>query len=131
LHDPACDGRCGPSCIGDVESFAYATVTRHYRQGVRRNGSVPGDCVRLSDDELEEAVAFAIATVWETSLRFNGNGRMSGFVLQRLHFRLIDRERARRGAGTSTRDGAPPISIESYVPGLHDRLRERPIFVRG
>jgi hypothetical protein len=66
--------------IASVEALAAGVVAAFVR---RRHAYMP-------DDRMADAVAYLIEQAWFESQRFNGTGRLGGFVTARLRWRLVD-----------------------------------------
>jgi hypothetical protein len=66
--------------IASVEALAAGVVAAFVR---RRRAYMP-------DDRMADAVAYLIEQAWFESQRFNGTGRLGGFVTARLRWRLVD-----------------------------------------
>jgi DNA-directed RNA polymerase specialized sigma24 family protein len=115
LHAPQCRGASCCSCdpIENLEAFVRAAVLSHLGVGSkRRSGELTGD-IQLSSTDVEELICELIGVGWDASRRFNGNGRLDGYVLWILHKRTIDWLRKTFG---STRYGARP-EIVPYDEG--------------
>lgn len=72
----------------------------------------------ISDSAFEDLVDFLIGHGYEAARKYNGHGRLNGYVLSILHFRATDWTRHEFG---STRDGRRRLTFEPYDAELHDR----------
>jgi DNA-directed RNA polymerase specialized sigma24 family protein len=113
LHDPSCTGECRPACcIADVEKLARSVLSAHERGGVKRNGGLDRPGMTLTESDREDLLAYLVSTAWQLSQRFDGRGRLAGYVVQTLHRRVVDWVRVRFG---STRYPSSKI-VATLVP---------------
>jgi DNA-directed RNA polymerase specialized sigma24 family protein len=113
LHAPQCPARRGLQChcdrIDDVYAFCQALVNDHLAVGARRaNGSFTGPC-HLTRVQVDDIVQDMVSVAWAASERFNGNGRLSGWVVFKVTKGITDWRRHEFG---STRYGPRPL-VES------------------
>ena len=117
LHDPTqCD--CGPDprrCITDLEAFCRAILNDHMAIGARtKTGGYTGS-FQLSPYDLEECVGDLISEAWDAARKFDGRGRLAGWVTTNMHWRITDWKRNRYG---STRYGRAPIELTDHERDL-------------
>jgi len=80
----------------------------------------------LQKHRRDDAIAFLIANTWLEGRRFNGRGRLAGFVTARLRWRLLDWYRGRPGA-CEYDDPAEVVSIDAEPlegDSMHERLAQ-------
>jgi len=77
----------------------------------------------LQKHRRDDAIAFLIANTWLEGRRFNGRGRLAGFVTARLRWRLLDWYRGRPGA-CEFDDPAEVVSLDAE-PDEGDAMHAR------
>jgi hypothetical protein len=123
LHDPSCSGSCRPAyCIADLEALCRSVLNDHLLAGVKKGGRISGPTSPLTLSQYDDALAFLVGTGWELAQRFNGRGRLAGYVQSFLFLRIVD---WRRATGGSTRYGTPLQFVE-YDPRQHDGVHWDP-----
>jgi DNA-directed RNA polymerase specialized sigma24 family protein len=123
IHDPSCSGRCPPAyCIADLEALCRSVLNDHLGVGVKKRGRISGPTSPLTHSQYDDALGFLIGTGWELAQRFNGRGRLAGYVQSFLFMRIIDWRRRTSG---NARYGPPPQFVE-YNPWQHDSVHWDP-----
>src|SRR6266511_5646819 len=95
LHAPQCRAAgtglpCDCHPILDLEAFVGAVVAAHFGAGTKRqNGTLTGS-PWLSPEDREDVRQYLLGEAWIASRKFDGRGRLTGFVLAQLHFRATD-----------------------------------------
>jgi DNA-directed RNA polymerase specialized sigma24 family protein len=101
--------QCHCDRIDDVYAFCHALVNNHLAVGSRRaNGSFTGPC-HLTPAQVDDVVQDMAVVAWRAAERFNGHGRLSGWVTFKVAKGITDWKRSTLG---STRYGSRPL-IES------------------
>jgi DNA-directed RNA polymerase specialized sigma24 family protein len=100
------NGRLSYYDVEDVESFCRSVLTEHLATGVRKASGGSTGPSSLADHDYEDALAYLVVEAWRASVKFDGRGRFSGYLVQRLHRRIVDWKRERFG---STRYASRPV----------------------
>src|SRR6266545_5364115 len=116
LHDPSCSDRCRPTyCISDLEALCRSVLNDHLCAGVKKGGRISGPTSPLTLSQYDDALVYLIETGWELAQRFNGRGRLAGYVQSFLFMRIVDWRRHTFG---SSRYGPAPQFVV-YDPAVH------------
>jgi hypothetical protein len=119
LHDPSCSGECRPAyCIADLESLCRSVLNDHLVAGVKRRGRISGPTSPLTPSQYDDCLVFLLGTGWELAQKFNGRGRLAGYVQSFLFMRVVDWRRRTFG---NSRYGPAPQFVE-YDPRQHDTV---------
>jgi DNA-directed RNA polymerase specialized sigma24 family protein len=102
--------------VGDLVAFCGSVRVAHLGVGVKRSDGTVNGQLTLSSADREDLTAYLIGRAWELSQRFDGRGRLAGFLTQRLHFACTDWTRARFG---STRWGPVAVFTPTADPGVY------------
>lgn len=105
---------CRPAyCIADLESLCRSVLNDHLVAGVKKRGRISGPTSPLTLSQYDDALVFLIGAGWELAQRFNGRGRLAGFVQSFLFMGIVDWRRQTFG---SSRYGPVPVFTSTATP---------------
>lgn len=121
LHRNGCNQRdCRPDdCILDAEDFARSVLNDHIAFGARRTDGTFTGAAPLSAEDFTDCLTDLVAASWQASTRFDGRGRLAGYVAWKLHKEITDWKRRR---WRSTRYLDKPITETPYDDELNGAI---------
>lgn len=109
IHDPTtCD--CGPNprrCIPDVEAFCRSILNEQTHTGAKTASGFSGGFT-FTPHDYDECLTDLVSIAWEEQRRYDGRGRLAGYLLWILNKRVTDWKRSHYG---STRYNRPVIEL--------------------